>query len=102
MTAKQRVYKYFVEFREYPSLETWKDWGYNRQYYYEVKKKWANGENFNEPDDKLTKMQLEGIKSIANKDGVIAITKSKDMNHLKDWLVKIKEDENFNYYVVKW
>lgn len=56
MTAKQRVYKYFVEFREYPSLETWKDWGYNRQYYYEVKKKWANGENFNEPDDKLTKM----------------------------------------------
>jgi hypothetical protein len=40
MTARQRVYNYFSVEKKYPSLETWLGWGYNRQYYYEVKNDW--------------------------------------------------------------
>lgn len=100
MTAKQKVYKYFVKERKYPSMETWLSWGYNRTYYYEVKKKWDNGENFNIPEKKEDQLLLEGVRSLANKDGVVAIFKGKDMSRLADWITKIRSDDKFDYYVV--
>lgn len=104
MTAKQRVYQYFIDNNKYPDLETWKSWGYARQYYYEVRKKWESGESFNEPDNKRDKMMLEGLKMIANKDGVIQICKAKvpDVERLKDWLTFIRKDDEYYYYIVNY
>lgn len=100
MTAKQKVYTYFTENRAYPSLETWKSWGYNRQYYYEVKKRWENGEDFNQPEKKKDRALLEALKMLANKDGVVSVVKNKDLSNLNDWITLIREDEEYKYYVI--
>lgn len=99
MTARQRVYNYFTLERKYPSLDTWLGWGYNRQYYYEVKKDWQVN-NFNEPINKKDRMLLDGLSSLANKDGVVAVAKTKDLSSIIDWITFIREDENFKYYII--
>ena len=99
MTARQKVYDYFTLERKYPSLETWLGWGYNRQYYYEVKKDWGIN-NFNEPINKKDRMLLDGLFSLANKDGVVAVSKTKDLSSLADWITLIREDEDFKYYII--
>ena len=102
MTAKQKVYTYFAENRTYPSLETWKSWGYNRQYYYEVKKRWEDGEDFNQPEKKKDRALLEALKMLANKEGVVSVAKNKDLSNLSDWITLIKEDEDYKYYVISY
>lgn len=99
MTARQRVYNYFRSERKYPSLETWLSWGYNRQYYYEVKNDWRT-ENFNEPVEKVDRMLLNGLSALANKDGIVAVCKSKDLSSIKDFITLIREDNEFKYYVI--
>lgn len=99
MTARQRVYNYFCREGKYPSLETWLDWGYNRCYYYEVKNDWRT-QNFNEPVDKADRLLLDGLSALANKDGVVAVCKDKDLSRINDWITLIREDEEFKYYII--
>ena len=99
MTARQRVYNYFTLEKKYPSLETWLAWGYNRQYYYEVKKDWQVS-NFNEPVNKRDRMLLDGLFSLANKDGVVAVAKNKDLSSIADWITCVREDKDFKYYII--
>ena len=103
MTARQKVYKYFSLNKEYPSKEVWAEWGYNRTYYYEVKKKWDAGEDFNEPENKKDRMLFRALKeSCMNKDGVICVSKTKDLSSLSDWITFIREDDSFKYYIINW
>ena len=100
MTARQKVYNYFIQEHKYPDLQTWLSWGYNRTYYYEVKKAWTNEGRFNEPLDKRARMLLDGLGSIANKDGVVAVAKEKDLSIIEDWITLIRVDDNFKYYII--
>lgn len=102
MTAKQKVYNYFSLERKYPSLETWLGWGYNRQYYYEIKKRWEDGEDFNQPEKKKDRALLEALKMLANKDGVVLVAKNKDLSNLNNWITLIREDEEYKYYVISY
>jgi len=45
-------------------------------------------------------MLLEGLSSLANKDGVVAVCKTKDLSSLADWITFLREDENFKYYII--
>ena len=80
-------------------METWKSWGYNRQYYYEVKKRWEDGEDFNQPEKKKDRALLEALKMFADKDGVVSVAKNKDLSNLNGWITLIGEDEEYKHYV---
>ena len=45
-------------------------------------------------------MLLNGLSSLANKDGIVAVAKNKDLSSIVDWITFIREDENFKYYII--
>lgn len=37
ITAKQKFIQFYKREGRYPTLEEWKEWGFTRQYYYQIR-----------------------------------------------------------------